>query len=113
MSKDGASLDWILPQSSWNLTSCPKLSYPPTRKEGAQGVRVHKEKVPESKAPSLPPLTFAQSCILRGSPWHPLGAPPNLRALISIKGQAGGGVGVERLMNSLPRALKMKSSLQV
>lgn len=74
---------------------------------------VHKEKVLESKASCLPPLTFAQPGIPKGSPWPPLGPPPNQRALISITGLAGGGVGAGKLMNSLPRALKMKSSLQV
>lgn len=97
-----------------NVTSSyPKLSHPPTRKEGAQGLSVHKEKVLESKASCLPPLTFAQPGIPKGSPWPPLGPPPNQRALISITGLAGGGVGAGKLMNSLPRALKMKSSLQV
>lgn len=55
-------------------SSYPKLSHPPTRKEGAQGLGVHKEKVVESKASCLPPLTFAQPCIPKGSPWPPFGS---------------------------------------
>lgn len=94
-------------------SSYPKLSHPPTRKEGAQGLGVYKEEAVESRASCLAPLTFAQPCIPKGSPWPLSGPPPNQRALISITGLAGGGVGAGKLMNSLPRALKMKSGLQV